>query len=311
MGDYGSSIALGGYRFTGLDVQNKSLNPKREKVIVLPSARYMARPIQEKLVNYIKEGGNVLLYGEAPTLDMEGNQCNLLLEATGVQALGIKRANGQLYLSVVAKGIAAPRPEVRTHFAQVFAGDNFEPIFQLYGTNEVTSFKQNLGHGSLMVIGNAYRCDIELFQTLLTEVGAEPRISHDCKHHGLFMTSTKGEQEDRFVHVLNLDGFDKSFTVYENKEALFNGKEILLGARDGLMLPLYVVYGDVKVCYATAEVKHASDSSITFGGSIGGIEVCLQTKKQLRFDQHVQVEQMQDHMYIVKTDATKCTIRFK
>lgn len=306
----GRAMLLGGYRFTGLDVQNKSLNPVQDKVIVLPSAKYMARSIQEKLVNYMKEGGTVLLYGEAPTFDMEGNSCDLLLAVAGVKTLGIKRASEQCYLSVVAKGLAAPRPEVRTHFAQMFAGETVEPIFQLYGTGEITSFKQNVGQGNLMVIGNAYRCDIELFQTLLTAVGAEPRLSHDCKYHGLFMTSTKGEQTDRFIHVLNLDGFEKSFSIYENKEALFNRKKIHLGAREGLILPLHVKYGDVKVCYSTAEVKHVTDSSITFYGCTGGIEIGLETKKQLQLDQCIQVEQVQEYMYIVKTEAAEITLRF-
>lgn len=306
----GRALLLGGYRFTGLDLQNRTLSPKQEKVIVLPSARYMARSIQEKLVSYMKKGGNVLLYGEAPTFDMEGNPCDILLATTGVQTLGVKQASEQDFLSVVAKGLAAPRPEVRTHFAQLFSGETLEPIFQLYGTNEVTSFKQHFGEGHLMVIGNAYRCDIELFQTLLTGVGAKPRLSHDCKHHGLFMTSTKGEQEDRFVHVLNLDGFNKSFTIYENKEALFNGKEIHLGARNGLMLPLNVTYGDVKVCYATAEVKQVKDSAIAFCGSDKGMEICLQTNKQLQVEQDVQIEQVKENIYIVKSDVADCIVEF-
>lgn len=268
----GRAMLLGGYRFTGIDVQNKSLDPERNKAIVLPSARYMAESIQKKLVTYMHAGGTVLLYGEAPTFDMEGTPCNELLAAAGVQAVGVKRAEEGYYLSVIAKGIAAPRPEVRTHFAQLFSGENIEPIFELYGSNEISSFQQRIGQGKLIVIGNAYRCDIELFQTLLTSVGAPPKLSHDYKHHGLFLTTTKGKEGERFLHVLNLDGFEKRFGVYENKEQLFGGKEIHLGARDGLLLPINVMYGDVRVCYSTAEVKRVSDKKMTLEAVATGLK---------------------------------------
>ncbi len=54
----GRAMLLGGYRFTGIDVQNKPLDPERNKAIVLPSARYMAESIQKKACNLHACRGN-------------------------------------------------------------------------------------------------------------------------------------------------------------------------------------------------------------------------------------------------------------
>ena len=40
--------------------------------------------IQSKLVRFLEAGGRILLFGEVPQFDMEGNQCTLLADALGV-----------------------------------------------------------------------------------------------------------------------------------------------------------------------------------------------------------------------------------
>ena len=40
---------------------------------------------------------------------------------------------------------------------------------------------------------------------------------------GLFMTSTASGQGERFIDLLNLDGFDKTFRLYQHKDVLFGG----------------------------------------------------------------------------------------
>ncbi len=307
----GRALLLANYRFTGHDVQNKELDPSEQKAIVLPSASYMSRSIQKKLVTYMKNGGTVLLYGEAPTYDMEGNKCQLLLEAANVEVVKTRHATEKQFLSVVARGLASPRPEVRTHVAQVFSSQDAEPIFQLYGTDELTSFKEQVGQGTLMVIGNAYRCDIDLFQKLLTSVGVQPTLSHDYKHHGLFMTSTRDEKGQRFIHVLNLDGLEKSFAIYEHKQMLFNRVNVHLDARAGLLLPLNVSYGSVKILYATAEVKWYQKTSMTFKGSRKGFVIFLQTKQVVQVGSGVMVKRLEKHHYLLQAEQAECTITFR
>ena len=205
----GRAMLLSGYRFSAIDIQNKPAPEWKISVLALPSARYMHLEIQKKLADYLKSGGGILLYGEVPLFDMEGNPCTILADALRVKHIETRHDEQFFYLSLYADGWAAPRPEVRTHFAQVFKCIEAEPILRVYGTDEVCGFDVSVGKGRAIVMATAYRCDISLFKTALEKLGAKPALTHDCDYHGIFMTSTASKEGERFLHILNLDGFDK------------------------------------------------------------------------------------------------------
>jgi beta-galactosidase len=46
------------------------------------------------------------------------------------------------------------------------------------------------------------------------------------------MTSSSSRAGERFLHILNLDGFDKTFHIVENEQALFAGRILKLRSRD-------------------------------------------------------------------------------
>ncbi|WNB92649.1 beta-galactosidase [Bacillus sp. NEB1478] len=259
------AMLLLGYRFSATDVQNQPLSVEKTPVLVLPSARYMDSAIQSKLVHYLNKGGKVLLYGEVPLYDMEGKSCTILAEALRVKVKGVERDSHLHFLSLYAENWAAPRPEVRTHFAQVFEADGAVlPILKVYGTDDICGFDVEVGEGEAIVIAAAYACDLDFFKQVFKKLGAKAGLTHDFKHHGIFMTSTSNAEGERFLHLLNLDGLDKTFKVYENGEALFDGREVLLQSKDGVMLPLNVDLDGRKIAYSTAEIASISEGSIEF-----------------------------------------------
>ncbi|MDR7073223.1 beta-galactosidase [Fictibacillus barbaricus] len=259
------AMLLLGYRFSATDVQNQPLPVEKTPVLVLPSARYMDSAIQSKLVDYLNEGGKVLLYGEVPLYDMEGKPCTILADALAVKVKGVERDSHRHFLSLYAENWAAPRPEVRTHFAQVFETDGAVlPILKVYGTDDICGFDAHVGNGRAVVIAAAYACDLDFFKQVFKKLGANAGLTHDFKHHGIFMTSTSNAEGERFLHLLNLDGLDKTFKVYENGEALFNGREILLQSKDAVMLPVNVDLDGHKIAYSTAEIAGVFDGHIEF-----------------------------------------------
>lgn len=258
------AMLLAGFRFGALDLQNRPLDPRETPVLALPSARYMDGAVQRKLVAWLEAGGGLLLYGEVPIHDMEGRDCAPLAEALRVIPLGTRHSTADYYLSLRAEGWAAPRPEVRTHFAQVFNPGAAEPILRLHGSGEVAGFEARVGRGRAVVITTAYPCDIALFQTALERLGARPELTHDCPDSGLFLTSQANRDRESFVHVLNLDGFEKTFRLARNGRRLLEGKRLRLPPREGLMLPLNLNFEKVRVRYATAEIVGAARRSIEF-----------------------------------------------
>ncbi|MFC4600621.1 beta-galactosidase [Cohnella hongkongensis] len=306
----GRAMLLAGYRFGSADIQNKPLDPLVTPVLALPSARYMHGSIQQKLADYLHAGGRLLVYGELPGFDMEGKPCTILTDALGVKPLGWLRDSERYRLSIVAEGWAAPRPEVRAHAAQTFDCGQQKPIMRVYGSGEATAFDAKVGEGRAIVFGHSYRCDIDLFRTALEGLGAKARLTHDCKSHGIFMTSTATKEGERFIHLLNLDGFDKDLRVMDGGKALFDGRKLLLQSKDGVMLPLNVIIGDVKIVYSTAEIAKVDNGRIEFRLTQPEDVIVLETDREVIPSDSFTAEKKGGTMTIVSRQHAKVNDRF-
>jgi len=283
----GRAMLLTGYRFSAVDIQNKEINPDITKVLVLSSARYMHGRIQKKLADYLYAGGNILLYGEVPLFDMEGIPCRILADALGVKITGCRTSEHYHYLSVRADGWASTRPEVRSNYAQTFELGDQQAILRTCDTGEVCGFESSIGKGKAIVIAAAYECDIMFFKTILEKLSANASLTHDCPYHGIFMTSTASKNAERFLHILNLDGFEKKFRIKDKGEFLFDGHEFLLGKKDGVMLPLNLRVGNVTILYSTSEVIEVKEDSISFR--------LTQTEDVIAFAAQTDVKPSQDY----------------
>lgn len=145
----------------------------------------------------------------------------------------------------------------------------FEPatgavLLRVVGTGEACGFDIPLGGGRAIVLTAAYNCDVPLFRALLETLGARAALRHDAPQHGIFMTTSAGPDGERFLHLLNLDGFDKTIHLTENGQALLGGRAFTLRRRDGVMLPLNITCGAGRIVYATAEITQLAADAITF-----------------------------------------------
>ena len=256
------AMLLGSYRFGAVDIQNRPLDPRTTPALVVASARYMSRDVQQKLVDYLMAGGGVLLYGEAPLFDMEAEPCAILIDALGLTPTRTRRDETFYYLSLTAEGWAVPRPETGTRFAQGFETTKGAVLMRVVDTGEACGFDITVGRGRAVVITTTFTPDISFFKTALEKLGAAAAFSHDCIEYGIFMTSSASPDGQRFLHILNLDAFTKDVRLAEDGKGLLDGHALALGPREGLMLPLNVAFGDVRIVYATAEITRVMESGI-------------------------------------------------
>ncbi|RNA68435.1 beta-galactosidase [Alteribacter keqinensis] len=298
------AMLISGYRFGSVDIQNKSITPEDTPVLALASARYLHVSVQKKLVDYIQNGGGLLLYGEVPTYDMEGNPCTILADAIGIQSIKNTNADLEYKLSVYADGWAKPRPEIRLHKAQTMDVRDAEPLFKVYGTDEICGFEKSTGKGRVVIVSCAYTCDPDFFKKALEKLGARVSLSHDCKYHGLFMTSTAHDGE-KFIHILNLDGFDKEFHVYENGNALFGGYKLQLQSKDGVMLPVNVAFDEVTIAYSTAEVMKAGPGSFEFRLTQSEDRIAFVTTRDVAPSQDYRIEKTGDKTIVISNKHAK------
>jgi beta-galactosidase len=219
--------------------------------------------VQEKLCAWLREGGGLLLFGDVPRFDMEGRSCTILADALGVRPAGSVHTSPDYFLSVSAASWASPRPEVRADYAHLFEGTAVEPIFTVADTGAMCGFEARIGAGRAIVVATSYICDIELYRTALERLGAVAGLRHDCRDHGIFMTSTANTGE-RFIHVVNLDGFDKEFRIFCDGMPLFDDVPLRLLSRAALMLPVAVKLGPTEIIRSTAEIREIGADHIAF-----------------------------------------------
>jgi beta-galactosidase len=274
------AMLFAGYRFGAINLQDTPLDPAITPVLALGSARYMDDVLQRRLVDYVQAGGGLLLYGEVPLYDMEMRDCTILADALGLRPTGTARASAHYHLSLVAEGWAAPRPEVRTHAAQTFEATRGDILFRVYDSGAACGFDIPLGKGRAHVITTAYICDVPLFRQALERLGARARLRHDYPDYGILLTSS-ATRDERFLHVLNLDGFDKTFHLIEDERRLLGEEPITLRARTALLLPWNVAFGDVRVVYATAEIQKVEPGALTFRLTQARDQIALETERAI------------------------------
>lgn len=250
------------YRYTALNLQNRSLHPATTPVLALGSARSMAPEVQQALVAYLYAGGRIFLHGEVPAFDMAGAPCTTLRDALGLTPIGQRWSDHRYFLSLNASLWAAPRAEWRAGWAQTFAPIRDRTLLHVYGADEAAGFDVPVGAGRAIVVTAEIPLDLPFFREALRQLGAEPGLRHTSGQNNIFLSSAATPAGARFVHALNLDGFDKAVQILDCGTPLFEGREVMLRGRDGVMLPLNLDLGDVRVAWSTAEISQREANGV-------------------------------------------------
>lgn len=277
------SLLLTGHRFKAVDIQHKNLVTElpAKPVLVVPVARYLSPEIQQNIIRYIQSGANALIYGELPQFDMEGNSCTLLADFLGVRNIRHYRQQHLYYRSVYPCGFASQHPEITAFEVQTVDVDDASPFLRVYGTDEICGFEKEIGHSKVAVLLTRYHSRLEMMKELFTHLGIRNTLYHDFDNHGILMTSTRNAHGERFIHVFNLDDFDKEFHIYDQGTLLFD-KKILLKRRECLMLPVNVKLDDqTRVVCSTAEVYEKAPDAVTFRLTQHFDTIVLDTKKEV------------------------------
>ncbi len=308
------------FRYTAVDIQNRPLSATDVPVLSLASARYMARDVQQKLVDYLQEGGRLFLHGEVPLFDMTGIECRVLLDALGLTQIGERSSTSSYFLSVNADGWAEPRPELRVGTAQTFLPLANGTLFRVYGTDEAVGFDIPVGSngGRAIVISCELPPDLDFFVKGFAALGVRPGLVHDSDERNIFLTSTRNDAGERFVHALNLDGFDKTIRISEGPTQLFGGRPVTLRARDGVLLPVDLDLGEgVRLLWSTAEIvaRHADGITLRLTGDVDELALELPATTTIvpdsSFSVATSVEQTHIRMNLHGHGRERVTIRWE
>ena len=241
-----------------MDIQNDE--PEDKKVLVILSARYMAKEIQKKLVRFLENGGRMILYGEVPEYDMEGHSCPVIMDALKLkEALYHESVQPTYFASMTCCGefteTTASQPVERI---QCFAKDGTE-ILKSY-EDAMCGFVKTVGSGVICAVTGAYPADKKFWSKVFERMEICPAIEIDYYRDGIYASRTKDEKGQELFYLINLDCEDKMITVREEGQLLWEKFE--LGQKASLVLPRNVVVSGGEIVKSTAEITQVTENGM-------------------------------------------------
>lgn len=276
----GRSLLLANFRFQALDIQQQTLDLDPSIVLVLVFTKYLNQQVQEKIAAFLKQGGKALIYGLCPQYDDQGDACTILADALGVTIGTHHEATSAIALSVVCENLQATKTEWRTGYVQTFHLMKGKILLREKMTKEVCGALLPVGTGRALLLTTDCPGDRLLFKEWLQLLAVSPKLTHTASDHGLLLQSTVADN-GRLIHLLNLDGHQKKFQLFDEGRLLFSGHEIVLDARRGLMLPLHYTIDAGTIRYATGELCHQDANRLQFRCFAEGFAMDICTNREI------------------------------
>ncbi|HWM07523.1 MAG TPA: hypothetical protein VNP92_34775, partial [Actinophytocola sp.] len=258
------AMLLGGFRFGAVNLRAGRLDPATTPVLALAGTTHLPAAVQSTVADYLRAGGRLLLAGRVPARDMTGDPCTVLRDALGLRPLGMVRGTAEFFASVTALGWAAPRPETRVAFAELFEPAAGDTVLRELSTGGGCGFDVRVGDGRAVVLSTDYECDLDLWRQAFAALDTEPGLRHTADIPGVVLLTGVDDRGGRLLHALNLSGYDQTLRIAERGRQLLDGQTLRLPGRRALMLPLDLAVGDLRIAHATAEPVAVADGSVTF-----------------------------------------------
>lgn len=256
------SLLLGGFRFGATHLERR--DPKPGSTVLLGTGRYLSRVVQERLVGHVSSGGNLVLLGLLPERDLDGSPCTVLADALGLKAGEVLRDSGHYFPSLVAQGWAQPWPEMRAGWMQRLEHERGDVVLtDVYGA--VCGVDVPLGEGRAIVLAAQVPSDPLLFDRALSSLGVMPGLRLETQWPGVFATTTRSEDGQRALHVINISGSPATVTVALDGTPIVAGTTLQLPPRSGHILPLGLDVAGRRIDWASAEIAGVDeDGTIRF-----------------------------------------------
>ena len=252
----------------------KPIDPVKQPSLWVFSTAAMAETLQMKLVDYVAEGGKLVLYPEVPSVDEKGNACTLLkdrLELGDAQLI-----DGNDYVDVL--DMDAVNIKQRLFFPH-HSGESIA-AFTRKGNKETAAFKKTYQKGEILVLGIGFGHDYDYQLDVVKKIAATIDVSPELtsSNASLSLTERQNDEGTSFFFVHNYDDIEQRGVIYKNGNALFDGKEIMLPARSGAVFVQHLeLDAGLKIDMATVELtefKQTNDSlhlTVTPAGESGMI----------------------------------------
>lgn len=241
-------LALTHRPFNAVELSLAELSVAKHPVLWAMMERRCDAAIQQKLFDYVRAGGRLILVGRLCIEDEEGRPCTLLKDA-----LGVDRTQGD-HPFVQTEIHAFAHREIPASFVETYTGA-FAEIFAADGEGGVVGFLQPIGEGLVMWLGATFSAntleELDVFHQMANRMNCSPLFALSEWADVHLSEGTRGS----FLFINNYREEPLETTVTCAGVPLFEGRPIRLPSRRGAVLPLHwEVQPDVVIPFLTEEV---------------------------------------------------------
>jgi beta-galactosidase len=194
------------------DLENSNMEYlSRYKQLWVVTTEFIDASTQKLLVDYVKNGGSLILYPAIPILDLYLNPCSVLKDELGVKLTKSVSPN-----KINAFGI----DDVYTVFQekQIFQNVSKTEIVSTTKTGEVCGIRKNVGHGMATILGYVFGYTSDDHLHLIEKIVSLDSIKRQAKlsDPDIQFVIRKGKKYS-YMFLLNYHNQKKSFTVNTKK----------------------------------------------------------------------------------------------
>ena len=184
---------------TDFDVVDVRTDLSKVEVLIYAAPPFLDRAMQEKLVEYVRDGGTLLCLSPPPHWDVEKRECTVLMDD-----LGIRRGtpvDRQVTLKIGGKPCSV-------HLSARYDGSDVEPVLTA-PDGTVCTCRTQIGKGSVVQVG-FLALDREVFRAVLSWVDAPLYVRGD---HRFVQTSLHWSAEQAAVIAINRDRREQTVRI--------------------------------------------------------------------------------------------------
>jgi beta-galactosidase len=240
--------------FGALELSRARLDPQETPTLWAMMERQCDAGVQEKLLDFVREGGRLVLVGRMCLEDRYHRPCTILKDALGVTGLGGAEPFERDLIRVF------DHRDVPAAFVETYEG-TFDEVFATGKGGGAVGFIKTLGQGRVLMLGAAP------LERTLVELGILREMAERVDCPPMFELTewadvrlSQGEAGS-FLFVANYRDDPLATTLAQAGIPLLGGHPLALPARRGVILPLeWSVAPGVHVHYLTAEVTAVEDT---------------------------------------------------
>jgi beta-galactosidase len=246
---FARGLAISNRPFDAIDLDRQDLDVTEHPVLWVMMEKQCHPSTQNKLVDYVRNGGNLVMAGRMCTEDFYHNPCTILVDAIGIKHLNTAQPFQRRDITIFNHN------DVPVSFIETYEGD-FDGVFAKDEDNATIGFIKNLGKGKIFMLGASISVvslvELDILEQLANHVNCPVLLKMTDWVDARISVGEAGS----FLFINNYKDDPIDTIVTKEDQSLTKAHAIHVPARQGVILPIEWHLNDqVLIHYITSEIR--------------------------------------------------------